>query len=269
MIRGCYFKGFGVCIRCQPQQGTDWTQFVISESTFFNVTQISDRLMGDSVIFEKSWVCPTFESDKAIIVATNNLNIRDVLFVPQSDAPEKPLKNMRWIDFYGWGLDIRSCRFGNENVNWGNEWLGEQVSVVYSYAKYTTTWINAEKTVELWHDPNFITIRDNLIHARNVPVIKFFEIPNHVTVTGNTGMNGWYKILNENRVIDRSVWCWFSQDLKMPPLEDGKFITFDISNNERALKVTMKDPKALSKPLCFFGPKTQGLKDKNETKKED
>jgi hypothetical protein len=288
IIRQCYFKGFGVCLRCQLQQGTDTTQCIISESTFFNVTQISDKLMCDSCILEKSWICPTFESDKAIIVVSwSELNVRDCLFVPQSDIPEKPLKNMRWFDNHGWGLDIRCCRFGNENVNWGNEWLGEQVSLVYNYTKYNTTWVNPDKTVELWHDPNFLTIKDNWFFGRNVPVVKFFEIPNHVTITGNTGMNGRYKILDpkivyeksefnthppaksvspavrKDGVYDTSVWCWFSPNLKMPPRDHGKFITFDISNNERALNVTAQDPDYLPEPLCHFGPKSQGLKPKH------
>lgn len=270
IIRGCFFKGFGVCLRCQFHQGTDWAQCIISECTFSNVNQVSDRLCFDSCIFEKSWVCPTFVSDKAVIVNTANLNVRDVLFVPQSDAPEdpvkKPLRNMRWFDNYGWGMDIRCCRFGNESVNWGNEWLGEQVSVVYNYAKYKTTWINPDKTVELYWDPKFITIKDNYIFARNVPVIKFFEIPNHVTITNNTGLNGWYKILKENRVIDRSVWCWFSPDAKMPTRNQGRYFSFDIRNNVRAMKVTMKDPESLPEPLCHFGPRTQGLKNGNRTR---
>lgn len=271
VIRGCFFKGFGVCLRSQFKQGTDWAQIIITECTFSNVNQISDNLCFDSAVFEKSWVCPTFVSDKAVIVTTCNLNVRDVIFVPQSDAPEdpikKPLKNMRWFDNYGWGLDIRCCRFGCESVNWGNEWLGEQVSVVYNYTKYKSTWINPDKTVESWFDPNFITIKDNFVYHRNVPMIKFFEIPNHVTISGNTGMNGWYKVLKDNRAIDRTVFCWFSPELKMPARNEAEFFSFDISNNIRAMKVTMNDANYLPEPLCYFGPKTQGLKNKAEAKK--
>ncbi len=261
-ILGCYFKGFGVVLRCQPGQHTCPTYCRIADCTFYNCVQLSDNLVFDWCVIENSWFCPTFRSDKAFIVTRDTLMLRDILAVPQSDTGK--LKNLRWIDNYGAALDIRHCRWGNEYVNKHDPLSGEQVSLVYNYTKFRTRWINPDKTVEMDMDRNYIIIKDNCLYARNVPVIKFFAIPNHVIITGNTGLIGWYKKLREEKEYDTSVLCEFDKRMKLPGMEMKPFITFNIADSNRALKITADDPDFLPYPLCYFGPEKRGTKEREK-----
>jgi hypothetical protein len=260
-IRGCYFKGFGVVLRCREGQHTVSGMCTFSECFFTNVVQLSDRLAFDQCLIQNSWLLPKFESDKAFIVNYDSLLLRDVLAVPQSDVGT--LKNMRWVDHYGLRLDIRTSRFGNETVNKEDTLNGEQVSLVYNWAKYGSTWINAEKTHELENDEIYLIVKDNFLYHRNVPVVKFFEIPNHVIITGNTGLIGGYRIIREKKDYDKSVLCEFAPTFKMPKKEMSRFITINIFDNQKDLKVTAKDPNFLPGTLRYFGPRQRGTQNMN------
>jgi len=258
LIENCYFKGFGVAIRTRPGQHTAPGTIRVVGSVFYNVRQMSDYLVSDECTLEQSWFTPSMESDLAFIVNMDGLRIRDCTFTPQSEAGE--YKNMRWIDNYGWFLDIAGSRFGNESVNKKDPLDGEQISLVYNYAKFLLPWTNSEKTHELENDKNYIMVRDNWLYTRNVPVIKFFEIPNHVSVTGNNGLTGNYKTLADGKEHDSSVLFEFTPTCTMPTLEMKPYILFTIFDNIRSQKITKDNPDYLPEPLCYFGPEIRGFK---------
>ncbi len=259
LIENCYFKGFGVAIRTRPGQHTAPGTFRVIGTVFYNVRQMSDYLVFDECTLEQSWFCPSMESDLPYIVNMDGLRIRDCTFTPQSEAGGN-FKNMRWIDHYGWFLDIAGSRFGNESVNHNHALDGEQISLIYNYTKFLLPWTNPEKTHELENDKNYIVLRDNWLYARNVPLIKFFEIPNHVSITGNTGLTGNYKTLADGKEYDSSVLFEFIPTCTMPTLEMKPYILFHIFDNLRCQKITKNNPDYLPEPLCYFGPEIHGFK---------
>jgi hypothetical protein len=260
-IQRCHFKGFGVALRCRMQESVQCGICTIRECYFNNVVQLSDNLGFDQCVIQNCWLLPRFESDKAFIVNYDVLLLRDILAVPQSDIGT--LKNMRWVDNRGLRLDIRTCRFGNESVNKEDPLNGEQISLVYNWSKYHTTWTPPGNFYEIEDDKTSLIIENNWLYHRNVPVVKFFEIPNHVVIRGNTGLTGNYRLLQEKKDHDTSVLCDFAPSFEMPKLEMGRFITIDIDDNQRDAKITADDPDFLPGNLRYFGPKRKGTQASN------
>ena len=252
IIDNCSFKGFGVCIRTRMGHAIDPGEIIMTNTRFFHIVQIADWLMFDHIVITRCWICPSIESDRAVLVSVGGMYFHDNLLVPLST--KGPFRNCRWFDNYGWGLTIKDNRFENENINWYNVLSGEQIAIVYNYKGYGKDWVNAQKSWELTGDRFYIIIQDNLLYCRNMPVVTYFEIPNMTTITGNCGGDGQYKTLKDTvwndkpcpkgSVIDTTCWCDFK--CQMPNLEDCKYVSFEITNNLRAINVTRKNPDLLA-----------------------
>ena len=239
VIRDCYFKGFSIVMRSKDKQHTNSALLKIDNCVFYNCFQLSDRLKFDGTLITGSWLCPTFTSDKAFIVNYGSMVFQNNLCVPQADAV--PLKNVRWFDNYGLNLCILSSRFGNETINKKNPLYAEQVSLVYNYRKYRTS--SKGRSIEFELDRNALIIRDNILYARNVPVIKLFEFPNHISVSGNTGMIGKIIKIKENTVHDTTVMFGIKSLRNIPTVKDKKFISIFVKDNNKKIKLySNKEP---------------------------
>ena len=239
VIRDCYFKGFAVVIRSRKNQHTNSAMFKIQNSVFYNCYQLTDNLKFDGALITGCWLCPTFTSDKAFIVNHGSMIFQNNICVPQSDV--KPLKNLRWFDNYGLNLCILSSRFGNETVNKKNPVYGEQVSLVYNYVKFRTSHRN--KSMEFELDRNALIIRDNVLYARNVPVVKLFEIPNHLSITGNTGLIGKIYNIKERKYFNQNCMLGLN-DLKSQPTEkDKKAVLIYVKDNISKIRLFKSNKK--------------------------
>lgn len=255
-INRCYFKGLGVALRTRPGQHTNCTFLRISDSVFYNVTQLSDYLKTDACVIEKSWFTPNVESDKAFIVNYDALVLRDIVATPQTGFHD--VRKARWIDNYGPVCDIQSSRFGNELINRSDPLRNDQMSLVYQYAPFTTTWVNPQGTVRQELDRRVLRIQDNQLYSRNVPVVKFFAMPNHVVIRGNTGLIGNWKQVETGKYVDRSVLCGFDKGFIMPDVSAAPHIAIEIESNLRDLPITAENPDSLPMPLCLFGAQKRG-----------
>ncbi len=251
-IRNCWFKGFSVAFRTRLGQHTASAQAKFEDCTFHGCGQLSDNIVFDMCIIESSWLCPVAESDKAFIVNRDALILDKVLAVPLADTGN--ITNARWIDNYG-NLTIKNSRFGNELINFHDPLDGQQMSLVYNYTKFASPWINAEKTHQLDSDQNFIIIKDNSVYSRNVPMVKFFNIPNHVVITGNTGLIGSYKTIKDGRTHNKTYLCEFVKPFSVPPADIIDEISINISDNQKRAPLTKENPKKLGLGLDKFRTK--------------
>ena len=142
---------------------------LIDACSFYSNRQVLQST-GDWVRLSNSWITTSPKMfDQAAIVNYGCLTIDHVLGVPLVKTPRAQTKQ-RWIDNYGLKLTCRDTRFGGE---------GGGLPIIYNYRAYRWKYPVV---------PSSILLTDCWIYCAGTQVIRFFEIPNNVTIDSCTGL---------------------------------------------------------------------------------
>lgn len=245
----CYFKGFDVVLRTRRDQHTNSAYFRIADCTFNNCVQLTDNLMIDGCLIEDCWFYPTLESNKAFIVNQDVVLLRNVFAQARFDGAVP--SQARWFDNHCI-VDVRNSYFSSRSG------AGCQpVSLVYHYKAYGSTAVfGIADPIEADTDRYALIVKDNVLDLGHTPVVKFYEVPNHIIMTGNTLLSG--TDVESGVEYEGSFLCAVDGSMTLPGPEAAPYITFNIFDNNGAFRFSQEDPNYLPEPLCNFGPVRTG-----------
>lgn len=208
----CYFenisfKNFDVCFTMDNTLSSNYTMVRFNRIHTENCIKFSDALRSDNATIRESSFRTAFSQTSGAFFTNygNVLSIEDCVFVPwPSVTNPTPINDARYVDNYG-GVVIRACRFGNEDLNAGNNNVtnyrdAKNVCIVYNYSSWVGYSTSGGETYEA-AAVNLVSITDCQMFHRNVGAVTLFEVPSQLVIKGNRGVSG--ATFNANLEITR------------------------------------------------------------------